>query len=228
MTRIEINDGRFCVRTATPADAGQMEALQEICFPTLARHERLTAAHYANHIRVFPEGQLVIAEGEKIVASSGTLRMHFPGLQHTFLDATDNLWITNAHRADGEWLYQFDMGVLPACRGLGLSRQLYDAHHELVTALGMKGQITVGMTIGYAKYRDQFSIQTYCEKLKNQELTDPTVTPQRKAGFRWIAPIFNYVDDPAAGNCSILMVRPAEGTLPDELAAFGHGVQDPK
>ena len=193
-----------------------MEKLQEICFPTLAPHERLSAAHYSNHIRVFPEGQLVISDGEKIIASSGTLRMHFPGLDHTFMEVTDNLWITGTHVADGDWLYQFDMGVLPAYRGLRLSAELYDAHQDLVRTLGMKGQITVGMTIGYERYQDEYSIQTYCEKLKNNELTDPTVTPQRKAGFRWIAPIFNYVDDPAAGNCSIMMIRPAEGISVDE------------
>ena len=204
-------DGTYCIRNASPADVVQMERIQEICFPTLATHERLSAAHYSNHIRVFPEGQLVITDGEKIIASSGTLKIPYPGLDHTFMEVTDNLWIAGTHVADGDWLYQFDMGVLPAYRGLRLSAELYEAHQDLVRALGMKGQITVGMTIGYERYKDQFSIHTYCEKLKNNELTDPTVTPQRKAGFHWVAPIFNYLDDPAAGNCSIMMIRPAEG-----------------
>lgn len=204
-------DGKYTIRTATLADVTQMQEVQTICFPTLAPDELLSKEHFANHLRVFPEGQLVVTDNDKVIASSSTLRINFPKLGHTFMEVTDNLWISNTHLPDGEWLYQFDIGVLPAYRGLKLSTELYNAQQELVKQLGMKGQVLVGMTIGYGKYKDRYSIQEYCEKLKNNELTDPTITPQRKAGFQWIQPIFNYLDDPTAGNCSILMAWPLEG-----------------
>ncbi len=211
MIHKKTKDGKYTLRTATPADAEQMEVVQRICFPTLASHELLTKAHFANHIRVFPEGQFVITDRDKVIASSSTLRIAFPKLDHTFMEVTDNLWITNSHIPNGEWLYQFDIGVLPAYRGQKLSTELYNTQQELVKSLDMKGQILVGMTIGYAHYKDQFSIETYCEKLKNNELTDPTITPQRKAGFEWVQPIYHYLDDPTAGNCSVLMVWPLDG-----------------
>jgi hypothetical protein len=215
-----LHNGRFVLRVAVPDDAPQMAEMQQICFPSLASHEKLTNAQYLNHIKIFPVGQLVIADGEKVIASSSTLRMHFPKVDHHLMDVTDNLWITHAHLPDGEWLYQFDLGVMPACRGLGLSKALYAAHQATVMQLGMKGQITVGMTIGYQQYKDQYTIQEYCEKLKNYELSDPTVTPQRKAGFQWVQPVFNYLEDPAAGNCSIFMVWPVEGVQwEDEVKA---------
>ena len=204
-------DGKYTIRTATLADVTQMQEVQIVCFPTLAPYELLSKQHFANHLRVFPEGQLVVTDNDKVIASSSTLRINFPKLGHTFMEVTDNLWITNTHLPDGAWLYQFDIGVLPAYRGLKLSTELYNAQQELVKQLGMKGQVLVGMTIGYGKYKDRYSIQEYCEKLKNNELTDPTITPQRKAGFQWIQPIFNYLDDPTAGNCSILMAWPLEG-----------------
>jgi len=204
-------DGKYTIRTATLADVTQMQEVQTVCFPTLAPDELLSKEHFANHLRVFPEGQLVVTDNDKVIASSSTLRLNFPKLGHTFMEVTDNLWITNTHLPDGAWLYQFDIGVLPAYRGLKLSTELYNAQQELVKQLGMKGQVLVGMTIGYGKYKDRYSIQEYCEKLKNNELTDPTITPQRKAGFQWIQPIFNYLDDPIAGNCSILMAWPLEG-----------------
>lgn len=204
-------DGKFLIRTATFADVSQMREVQLSCFPSLAKHELLNEAHYTNHIKLFPEGQLVVTDGAKIIASSSTLRMRFPNLEHTFMEATDNLWITNSHLPNGDWLYQFDMGVLPEYRGLKLSRKLYNAQQEMVKALGMKGQITVGMTIGYLNYKEKYTIQEYCEKLKNFELEDPTVTPQRRAGFQWVTPIYNYVDDASAGNCSVLMVWPRKG-----------------
>ncbi|WP_428660360.1 hypothetical protein [Runella sp.] len=216
MINKKTKDGKYTITTATPADAAQMAEVQVVCFPTLAPHELLTEEHYANHIKVFPEGQLVVKDHDRVIASSSTLRIHFPKLDHSFMEITDNLWITKAHIPNGEWLYQFDIGVLPAYRGLKLSTELYNAQQELVRSLGMKGQILVGMTIGYGSYKDQYSIQEYCEKLKNNELTDPTITPQRKAGFQWIKPIFNYLEDPTAGNCSILMVWPLEGVSVEE------------
>jgi len=211
MINKKTDEGGYTLRTATHADAKFMEEVQAICFPTLAREERLTKEHYANHIKIFPEGQLVITDREKIIASSSTLKMQFPKLDHTFMEATDNLWITKTHKTDGDWLYQFDIGVLPQYRGLKLSTELYNAQQDLVSAWGMKGQITVGMTIGYDMYKDQYSIEEYCEKLKNHHLSDPTITPQRRAGFQWIKPIYNYVDDPTAGNCSVLMAWPVKG-----------------
>jgi GNAT superfamily N-acetyltransferase len=213
MIQMTLHNGKYLLRNATSDDIQQMEDLQEICFPTLTKHERLTASQYLNHIKIFQDGQLVIADGEKIIASSATLRIYFPKIDHHLMEVTDNLWITNAHQPDGEWLYQFDLGVLPAYRGLGLSKALYIAQQDLVRKWGMKGQITVGMTIGYEKYKDQFSIVEYCDKLKNFEISDPTVTPQRKAGFQWVQPVFNYLEDPAAGNCAIFMVWPVEGAF---------------
>ncbi len=211
MIHKKTSDSRFIVRNATLADVNQMAQLQLICFPTLATDELLTKEHYINHLKVFPEGQFVVTDNDTVIASSSTLKIHFPKLDHTFMEATDNLWITNTHLVDGEWLYQFDIGVLPAYRGLGLSKELYSTQQDLAKSLGMKGQITVGMTIGYAMYKEKYSIEEYCEKLKNYEITDPTITPQRKAGFKWIKPIYNYFEDPAAGNCSVLMVWPLPG-----------------
>lgn len=211
MINLKTNEGGFTLRTATVADAKYMEEIQEICFPTLSVEERLTKEHYAHHINLFAEGQLVVADGKKLIASSSTLRMQFPKLDHTFMEATDNLWITKTHIPDGEWLYQFDIGVLPQYRGLKLSTELYRAQQDLVKSWNMKGQITVGMTSGYTFYKERYTIEEYCERLKNNEFTDPTITPQRRAGFQWIKPIYNYVDDPQAGNCSVLMAWPQKG-----------------
>jgi len=206
----EIKAGNFNIRTATQADTQQMEEVQRICFPTLASHELLTKEHFAQHIRIFPEGQLVIVDQHKIIASSSSFRTQFTNLDHSFMEATDNLWITKVHHPDGNWLYKFDMGILPAYRGLKLSKVLYHTHQAWVKSNGMKGQITVGMPSGYHRYKDHYSIAEYCEKLKNNELTDPTITPQRNAGFQWVRPIFNYLEDPNAGNCGILMVWPSK------------------
>ncbi len=209
MKPTKAGEEHFVIRQASIGDVRQMEEVQRICFPTLAPHELLTEDHYTNHIRIFPEGQLVIVYQEKVIGSSSSFRTHIAQQDLSFMEATDNLWITKAHRPDGDWLYKFDMGILPPYRGLKLSKALYHTHQEWVKSKGMKGQILVGMPIGYNKYKDRYSIAEYCEKLKTNELTDPTITPQLKAGFQWVKPIYNYVDDPAAGHCGVLMVWPS-------------------
>lgn len=201
---------KFIIRNATPDDAVQMEYVQSQCYPTLHESEILDRNHFANHIRVFPEGQIVVEKEGVVVASASTFRCDFPEHDSTFLEETDNLWITNVQIADGDWMYGIDMGVLPEYRGLGLSKEMYKARHEVCKLLGMKGQIIAGMTIGYGKVKDKMTIEEYCNALEKEDFTDPTITPQRKSGFRWIRPLYNYINDPESGYASILMYYPVD------------------
>lgn len=206
----KILNNQFLIRNATQDDAIQMEYVQLQCYPTLHESEILNRNHFANHIKIFPEGQIVVENEGKVVASGSTFRCNFPEHDSTFLQETDNLWLTNVQILDGDWLYGIDMGVLPEYRGLGLSKELYKARHEVCKSLGIKGQIIAGMTIGYGKVKDKMTIAAYCEALEKKEFMDPTITPQRNAGFRWIRALYNYINDPEAGYASVLMYYPVD------------------
>lgn len=201
---------QYLIRTAIPEDAVQMEYIQSRCYPTLHESELLVRNHFINHIKVFPEGQIVVEKEGVIVASASTFRCNFPKHNSTFLEETDNLWITKVQIPNGDWMCGIDMGVLPEFRGLGLSKEMYKARHEICKILGIKGQVIAGMTIGYGKMKDKMTVEEYCEALKNEKFTDPTITPQRKAGFRWIRPLYNYINDPESGFASILMYYPVD------------------
>ncbi|WP_035673564.1 GNAT family N-acetyltransferase [Flavobacterium sp. 83] len=205
-----IFENQFIIRNATLDDVIQMEYVQSQCYPTLHESEILNRNHFANHIKIFPKGQIVVEKEGVIVASASTFRCDFPEHDSTFLEETDNLWLTNVQIPDGDWMYGIDMGVLPEYRGLGLSKELYKARHEVCKNLGIKGQIIAGMTIGYGKVKDKMTIAEYCEALEKKEFTDPTITPQRNAGFKWIRPLYNYINDPEAGYASILMYYPVD------------------
>lgn len=200
----------FLVRNAQLDDVEGMELVQSQCYPTLHESELLNRAHFANHIKVFPVGQIVVEKEGKIVGSASTFRCNFPNHDSSFLEETDNLWITKVQIPDGDWMYGIDMGVLPEYRGLGLSKEMYKARHQVCRHLDLKGQLIAGMTIGYGKVKDKMSIETYCKALESNEFTDPTITPQRNAGFRWIRPMYNYINDPEAGFASILMYYPVD------------------
>ncbi|MGL5113334.1 MAG: GNAT family N-acetyltransferase [Flavobacterium sp.] len=206
----KIMNDTFIVRIATEEDAKQMEYVQSRCYPTLHESEILIKDHFANHIKVFPEGQIVVEKDGIIVGSASSFRCDFPEHDSTFLEETDNLWITKAQIENGDWMYGIDMGVLPEYRGLGLSKEMYKARTEVCKSLGIKGQIIAGMTIGYGKVKDQMTIEEYCKKVMDGDVTDPTITPQRNSGFRWIRPLYNYLNDPEAGYGSILMYLPVD------------------
>jgi hypothetical protein len=206
----EVLFNEFIIRNATPEDAVQMEYVQKQCYPTLDPTELLNRNHFINHIKVFPEGQIVLERDGVIVGSASTFRCNFPTHEATFLESSDNLWITNAHVPDGEWMYGIDMGILPEYRGLGLSKEMYTVRQEICKKLGLKGQLIAGMTIGYGKMKEKMTIEEYCYALEIKKFTDPTVTPQKKAGFRWIKPLYHHINDPEAGFACIFMYYPVD------------------
>jgi len=73
-----LND-TFLIRNAKVEDVIQMEYVQSRCYPTLHESEILNRDHFANHIKVFPEGQIVVEKDGIIVASASTFRCDYSG-----------------------------------------------------------------------------------------------------------------------------------------------------
>ena len=195
------------VTPTRPEHAEQLEALQRVVFPTLAVGQRFTAAHYHHHLRLFPAGQFVVLDGDRVVAATSTIRRWFdfdhPG--HTFAEIIEGGWLTS-HQPDGDWLYGADLGVDPAYRRRGLAVALYQARHDLVRRLRLKGQLTAGMMSGYGAVRDQISPIDYYHGLKAGRIIDPTLSMQQRVGFQLRALLENHLDDPGCGNCCVLIV----------------------
>jgi GNAT superfamily N-acetyltransferase len=203
MYRKAIKHG-FILENTTAAYAPALQALQDLIFPTLSEEERMQAKHYLKHIEIFPEGQFLIRDGNKVIAMTTTIRYHLSLENHTFLDISQGLWMTS-HEPNGDWLYGMDVGVHPDYRGLGLAREIYRARQELCRRLHLKGQITVGMPNGYANLASKMSLEDYSDALIRGDIFDPTVSVQQKMGFRLIRLIPDYLDDPQCGNGGILM-----------------------
>lgn len=185
--------------------------LQPIVFPTLHPDELLREEHFLNHLKLFPEGQLVAlnAEGEP-VGSTTTFRIDFDFdfPHHSFLEIIDHGWLSN-HDPDGAWLYGADLNVHPDYRGLGISKTLYQARSKLCERLNLRGQMAGGHLPGYAKYANRMNAQAYCMKVVRGQLADPTLTPQLKAGYQFVGVIEDYYesDDPAHRPAA-LIVKP--------------------
>ncbi|WP_291101734.1 MULTISPECIES: GNAT family N-acetyltransferase [unclassified Flavobacterium] len=201
--------GKYTLQTATPEYAKQQAELQKIVFPTLSEEELMTEEQYKRHIEIFQEGQMLVLDGDTVIASTTTLLQNYHKGHHTFLGISDNLWL-GTHDPKADWLYGLDVSVHPDYQGKGIGRQIYNARQEVAITLGTKGQMTAGMPIGFDKVKDQMTIAEYCDKLIKGKIIDPTVTAQTKCGFILVEPLFDYLDDPRSGNCSVLMYWPLD------------------
>lgn len=199
----------------TQVDHGeQLEQLQFACFPTLEDSQRFKAAHYRKHIELFPEGQFVVVDGDRVVAATSTIRLNFDfeHCDHTFDEVIQGGWMTS-HNPQGSWLYGADIGTHPEYRGKGIAGALYAARQEMVWRLHLKGQVTAGMLPGYFAHREQYSVAEYYEKVVKGEIFDPTVSMQMKVGFEPRGLLKGYLTDPVCDNSCVLLVLPAEKSV---------------
>jgi len=203
--------GGLVLMNSEPWHGEQLEQLQMVCFPTLADEERFKAVHYRKHIELFPAGQMVVLDGDRVVGATTTLRLNFNlnHVDHTFAEVIAGGWLTS-HQRRGEWLYGADISTHPEYRGRGIGSALYAARQELVWRLGLKGQITAGMIPGYGPLKATLSAQEYYERVLSGELTDPTLSMQMKTGFEPRGLLAGYLNDPVCDNYSVLLVLPAE------------------
>ncbi len=177
----------------------QLEAIQRACFPTIAEEELITAAHYAAHIKRFPEGQFAVLNAEgRVVACSTDFRtkaVDFEHFEHRYIEAVDHNWLGH-HDPEGDWLYGADIGVLPAYRRRGIARLLYQTRHTLIRRLNLRGHVAGGLLRGYGPYKAHLSAEEYVQKVIAGEIIDPTLSVQLKMGFTVHGIIQNYVTDP--------------------------------
>lgn len=198
------------ITNTRPEHAAALEALQYIVFPNLAEEEILHKEHYLKHLELFPEGQLVALDGDRVIGGSTTMRYNYDiehPHHHTFAETVAGGWLT-AHNPNGEWLYGIDVSVHPDYRGKGIARSFYDIRQQIAAELGCKGQLTVGMLNGYYPYKDVLSIDEYYAKVKAHEIFDPTVSVQEKVGFRILMLMKDYLNDPTCGNAGAVIVKP--------------------
>ena len=195
-----------------PEHIPELITMHRLIFPTLDPSEWYREAHYLNHIRLFPEGQMVALlheDGKKrVVGSTSTFRtnFNFEHYRHTYLQAVANGWFSN-HNPDGEWLYGGDLGVHPDFQRRGIGSKLYDARRQLVNRLNLRGEIAGGMLPGYERYRSEYTIEEYIQGVIEGRLVGKTLAMQVKNGFKFHGILYDHISDPRSDNCAALIVR---------------------
>ncbi|MEN9936439.1 MAG: hypothetical protein RLZZ387_3018 [Chloroflexota bacterium] len=194
------------ITNTRPEHIEQLVVHQQVCFPTLAPDAWMQAEDFAAQLAVFPEGQHVALDGDRVVGQSTTLRVGDEAFaQHSFLGITGHLRL-GTHKPDGAWLYGADMSVHPEYRGRKLSKMLYNARKELVGRLGMRGIVAGGQLSGYHHHRHEMGVEEYIARVAAGELVDPTLTPQLRSGFSVRGVLWDYLDDAEHGREASIIV----------------------
>jgi GNAT superfamily N-acetyltransferase len=181
-------------------------------------------AQLASHLRVFPEGQLVVVEraSGRIVglASSLILRWDDYDFDADWREWTAGGTFTNHDPEHGRTLYGAEVMVDPAMQRRGIGKWLYAARRDLVRRLGLR-RIRAGARLrGYHRHAKKMSPEEYAAKVVRGELRDPTLSFQLREGFDVIAVVGSYLrhDPESLGYAAIIEWLNPELATPEDLA----------
>jgi predicted amidohydrolase/ribosomal protein S18 acetylase RimI-like enzyme len=174
-------DERLVLRRMRLSDLKGIRQLQERCFPGVAPWSE---EHIRSHLRVFPQGQLVVEIDGKIVATSSSLIVEGATFEdpHTFKQVSGGGMLTT-HDPEGDMLYGIDIAVDPSFRGMRLARRIYDERKRLVVEKNLRGIMFGGRAPRYHKHAPTMSFSEYVTGVVAKELRDPTITAQLSNGF---------------------------------------------
>jgi predicted amidohydrolase/ribosomal protein S18 acetylase RimI-like enzyme len=192
------------VRPMTIGDFERVTELQLACFSHMKPWRR---EHVESHLRLFPEGQIVVEVDDEVVASCSSLIIDFDEYDegHTWNEIAGEGFISN-HDPDGDTLYGIEIMVHPEWQGRKLARRLYDARKDLCRRRNLKRIMVGGRLPGYAEVAGEMSVREYVEQVQSRDLYDPVLTPQMASGFTLKRVIRSYLeaDTESAGYATLL------------------------
>jgi ribosomal protein S18 acetylase RimI-like enzyme len=194
------------VRPLQESDIPAVVDLQRACFPPPFSEDLLwKPEHLRRHLSVFPDGQLVAAEAENLVASCTNLIISEANWQaHRNWEETVGGHFLNEHDARGTTLYGVDISVHPNARMRGVARRLYEARFRLVAERGLQRYGTAVRMPNFSTSGEP-SVHVYVRKVAAGELTDRTLTPLLKLGCRATGVIENHMEDEESGHAAAIL-----------------------
>ena len=190
-----------------PEWAEALEHIEHSSFPTADRADLYNAKELRALADDFPEGGVVVLDGDTPVAMGLGIRIDFDfsRTQHSIGDLTGADG-GSGHVADGSWYYGTSIAVLPQYRRQGIGRRLYDMRKQICRDLDLAGIVAGGVIPGYAAHIGDMSADAYVDKVAAGDLYDATLTMQLSNGFEARGVIADYIRDPAVGNWASLIV----------------------
>jgi predicted amidohydrolase/GNAT superfamily N-acetyltransferase len=178
----------------TPDDIPAVIELQVRAFPG---QPPWRAEQLANHLRIFPEGQLVVCDSSGcILGSASSLLIDWDD----YAESANWSLITgdgsfDTHNPTGMTLYGADMGVDPAARQLGIGTLFYEARKELIRERGLKRLLTGGRIAGYSSVCDEMTAKEYVAEVVDGKRKDPALSFQLENDLVVLDVVPGYMQD---------------------------------
>ena len=186
------------VREATRKDIPALVNLNRAAYPELVVENIVwSGKRLLNHLRVFPQGQLVAEVNGRIVGASSSLVVNLgsdPLRSHTWKGITDNGYFTS-HDPRGDTLYGADVYVHPRARGRGVGHALYERRRRLCRRLNLRRILVGGRLWNYEEHADRMSPQEYARRVVAGEFRDLALSFQLREGFQLRRVMPNYLRD---------------------------------
>ena len=165
-------------------------------------------AQLQSHLRVFPDGQFVAVDGDRVVGMSASLIVLWDDydLDTSWRDFTAEGTFANHDPERGKTLYAAEVMVDPAYQGRGVGGKLYAARRALVKRLNLR-RIRAGARLrGYHRYADRLSPREYADRVASGAIYDPTLSFQLKRGFKVLAVTSGYLrhDPESLGHAAVI------------------------
>lgn len=204
----ETSSHEIHLRQAETKDLKRLIALNKQAFPLMAEENVVWSERQLNnHLKLFPQGQIVAEIDGNIVGAVATLIISSgrdPYRAHTYAGITDGGYFHN-HDAQGDTLYGADVYVDPDWQGKGVGAALYEARRELCRDLNLRRILAGGRLARYSEHADDYSPESYVERVQSGELQDPVLSFQLREGFSVRGILRNYITDPNSLNYASLI-----------------------
>lgn len=216
----------FRLRNLTEEDFDQVIDLQKRVYPDIPAFR---SDHLGQQLEIFPQGQFVVEEGDRIVGAASSLVVLWDdyGLHHTWKSVTGEGSFAT-HNMQGRTLYGAEVCVDPSIRKSGIGHLIYQARRRLCREMNLKRIIAAGRLPGYHNYANQMTAELYAQKVVWGEIYDPVLRFQLGEGFHYCGVIDGYLptDADSLGNAALIVwlnprYNPNKPTLtPPDIRSF--------
>ena len=144
-----------------------------------------TGGQLESHLRNFPEGQLVVTEGDRLVGVVSTLRLDLPpdSVPIDWLQTTGNGYF-HTHVPAGGTLYVADVSLAPDV-DRALARQALDAALLALSAeWGVERVLNACRLPGFAAHADTLTPEAYVDEVVAHGLIEPVMQDLVARGYR--------------------------------------------
>lgn len=185
------------LRLRRPDDVGEIRDLMARVYPAPHGPEAIwSAENLVRHMACFPEGQMVVEAGARLVGTATAHRVPMVSAlaPHTWSQITGRGTLST-HDPEGEALYGVNIAVDPDWQGVGIGSLLYRARVDLARRLGCRAFVAGARIPGYHRVASEMDPEAYVEAVVAGRIFDPTLSKQLCVGFQVRGVLRDYAPD---------------------------------